>query len=150
MSSEGAWSSSVFFHVASLGERKKAEDMYEANLSARFPSRPVIIVPADTCPDQQSIAPRAPAPHHGCAQKAEQVFLKLETIHQRASRLQLPPPQIGWAPSRHFAHIYLLYQLCPQTRGADTRKKLTIAGKKRKISEARWWFWKGEVKRVFK
>lgn len=41
------------------------------------------------------------------------------------------PPQIGWAPCRHFAHTYLLYQLCPQARGADTRKKLTIAGKKK-------------------
>lgn len=100
-----------------MSENKREHD---SNLSARPPDCPVTVlpVPADTCPEQQSTAPPAPAQHHDSPQNRCR-DLRIPTVlktHDRSSGAPTPlntdwmdPP-----PPPRSARAYLLYQLSQQ------------------------------------
>ncbi|KAK9522070.1 hypothetical protein VZT92_018560 [Zoarces viviparus] len=81
----------MFLYAETFMSEYKRE--HDSNLSARPPDCPVAVlpVPADTCPEQQSTAPPAPAQHHEPQNRCRD--LRIQTVlktHDRSSGAPTP------------------------------------------------------------
>lgn len=80
-------------------------NIHESNLSLWSPHRPVIICPADVCPDQQAARPWTAAPHPVFAQSQTRSLCGAES--HRAPELPQTRSEIGRSPGGTLStHIY--------------------------------------------
>lgn len=100
----------------------------ESNLSLWSPHRPVIICPADVCPDQQAARPRTAAPHPGFAQSQTRSVCGAQS--HRAPELPQPLSEIGRTPADTLS-IHIYFTSCVNKPGEQHWKKSTFAGKQK-------------------
>lgn len=134
----------VKIHTIDLGEsgRRMCElcfemkgNIHESNLSLWSPHRPVIICPADVCPDQQAARPQTAAPHPGFAQSQTRSVCGAQS--HRAPELPQPLSEIGRTPADTLS-IHIYFTSCVNKPEEQHWKKINLCQeiKRKQASES--------------